>query len=304
MAPFTSNGYAGAVVPIPTLLPEIEIGELPSVELPVNTGIVFVVPPPVVTVVCAATPTASEARNVPMKVVRLHIVQQSFRRPTLLPPSSCSIPSLLQCDQHFDHTGSGIQLGHGLADYCAQHPAAIRSLHRVAGGGGCDEQIAHLDGTVFRAYLGWHNAHNSHGHFVWTLLCGLRSVKRSRLGRVDAGDGGGISFNGLEHLSWIVRIQDQHIARLIVRPVATNIDRLGIIAATGYAGVGNGLCTAAIGKDDAAVANIQGAVYLCRAIDFEGHARVCRADADVAVTLNVEGSRRSANIPNSKEVTC
>jgi hypothetical protein len=43
------------------LLPLIKIGELPTVELPVKTGTVPVVPPGVVTVVCAIAPIAITA---------------------------------------------------------------------------------------------------------------------------------------------------------------------------------------------------------------------------------------------------
>jgi len=53
--PLISNSPTGFVVPIPTFPPETEIGESPIVELPVKTGILLMVPPEVVTVVCAAT---------------------------------------------------------------------------------------------------------------------------------------------------------------------------------------------------------------------------------------------------------
>ena len=55
---YTQRSSVGTVVPIPTLLPETEIGELPTVALPVKTGTVLVVPPEVVTVVCAVAATA------------------------------------------------------------------------------------------------------------------------------------------------------------------------------------------------------------------------------------------------------
>jgi hypothetical protein len=42
-----SSLASGLVVPIPTLLPETEMGEFPTVEVPLKTGIVFVVPLPV-----------------------------------------------------------------------------------------------------------------------------------------------------------------------------------------------------------------------------------------------------------------
>jgi len=45
-SPLTVKGNVG-VVPIPTLPPETAIGELPTVEVPVKTGTVLVVPLPV-----------------------------------------------------------------------------------------------------------------------------------------------------------------------------------------------------------------------------------------------------------------
>jgi hypothetical protein len=58
IVPATSRLYAGLVVPMPTLPFKTEIGELPTAEVPVKTGTVLVVPPEVVTVVCAAAATA------------------------------------------------------------------------------------------------------------------------------------------------------------------------------------------------------------------------------------------------------
>ena len=51
------------VVPTPTLLPDTEIGELPTAEVPVKTGTVLVVPLPVT--VCAAAPTDANAKPIP-----------------------------------------------------------------------------------------------------------------------------------------------------------------------------------------------------------------------------------------------
>jgi len=51
------------VVPIPTLLPLTEMGELPTVEVPVKTGTVFVVPLPVT--VCAAAPAEANTKTKP-----------------------------------------------------------------------------------------------------------------------------------------------------------------------------------------------------------------------------------------------
>jgi len=74
----------GSVVPIPTLPFDTEIGELPTVALPVKTGTVLVVPPEVVTVVCAAAATAiivtpSQA-NTPFVIVQsLSIFHRSMR---------------------------------------------------------------------------------------------------------------------------------------------------------------------------------------------------------------------------------
>jgi hypothetical protein len=51
------------VVPIPTLPPETDIGELPTVDVPVKTGTVFVLPLPVT--VCAAAPADANAKTKP-----------------------------------------------------------------------------------------------------------------------------------------------------------------------------------------------------------------------------------------------
>jgi hypothetical protein len=69
----TPTTYA-TVVPVPTLPPETEIGELPTVEVPVKTGTVFVVPLPVT--VCAAALIAINARPNPIKLARVRIVQR------------------------------------------------------------------------------------------------------------------------------------------------------------------------------------------------------------------------------------
>jgi hypothetical protein len=79
-----SSGVPGFVVPTPTLPPETEIGELPTAEEPVKTGTVLVVPPEVVTVVCAVAATAiivnpSQA-NTPFVIVQfLSIFHRSMR---------------------------------------------------------------------------------------------------------------------------------------------------------------------------------------------------------------------------------
>ena len=93
MLPFadvsTSNAAFVLVAPIPTLLPETEIGELPIAEVPVKTGTVLVVPPEVVTVVCAAAATAiivnpSQA-NTPFVIVQtLSIFHHSMRAQDLV----------------------------------------------------------------------------------------------------------------------------------------------------------------------------------------------------------------------------
>ncbi|MGA9130164.1 MAG: hypothetical protein WB425_18680, partial [Terracidiphilus sp.] len=67
----TPTAYA-TVVPIPTLLPETEIGELPTVEVPVKTGTVFVVPLPVTD--CAAALIANDAMQIATAAILLCIV--------------------------------------------------------------------------------------------------------------------------------------------------------------------------------------------------------------------------------------
>ncbi|MGA7832727.1 MAG: hypothetical protein WCA21_17350 [Terracidiphilus sp.] len=67
-----SNGTAGDFVPIPTLLPETVIGELPTVEVPVKTGTVFVVPLPVT--VCAAALIANATMQIATAAILLCIV--------------------------------------------------------------------------------------------------------------------------------------------------------------------------------------------------------------------------------------
>jgi hypothetical protein len=71
-----SSRLVGYVVPIPTLLPDTEIGELPTAELPVKTGTVFVVPLPVT--VCAAAPTAKATRQNPNRIDFLSMIRSSF----------------------------------------------------------------------------------------------------------------------------------------------------------------------------------------------------------------------------------
>jgi hypothetical protein len=65
----------GLAVPIPTLPPEIEIGELVTVAVPLNTGTVpEEVVPEVVTVVCAAAPAAISANVSHARFTRFVIV--------------------------------------------------------------------------------------------------------------------------------------------------------------------------------------------------------------------------------------
>jgi hypothetical protein len=70
--PETSSFVSGIVVPIPTLPPETVIGELPTVEVPVKTGTVFVVPLPVT--VCAAALIAKAAMQIAAAAILLCIV--------------------------------------------------------------------------------------------------------------------------------------------------------------------------------------------------------------------------------------
>ena len=57
---------------------------------------------------------------------------------------------LLQRDQHFDHAGAGVERAKCLADHSAEHLAAVGALHGAAWRGRSHQQIADLDGTVFR----------------------------------------------------------------------------------------------------------------------------------------------------------
>jgi hypothetical protein len=60
--PTTCNEAPDVVVPIPTLLPDTEIGELPKIALPLYAGIVPTVPSLLfVTAVCAAALIAKAA---------------------------------------------------------------------------------------------------------------------------------------------------------------------------------------------------------------------------------------------------
>ncbi|MBT9332957.1 hypothetical protein [Paracidobacterium acidisoli] len=69
--PFSTSSVApGFVVPIPTLLPDTEMGELLTVEFPVKTGTVPEVPLPVI--VCA-TPVVQSIRLTPTPATVLHI---------------------------------------------------------------------------------------------------------------------------------------------------------------------------------------------------------------------------------------
>lgn len=72
----------GDVVPIPTLLPDTEIGELPTLEVPVKTGTVPEVPLPVT--VCPATQktgtTISAAeKTAPLARICISFIAFSFR---------------------------------------------------------------------------------------------------------------------------------------------------------------------------------------------------------------------------------
>jgi hypothetical protein len=76
--PFTSIVNSGFVVPIPTLPPETEIGELPTVEgvlVEVNTGTVPEVPEPVT---CAAALIANAAMQIATAAIFLCIVLIPF----------------------------------------------------------------------------------------------------------------------------------------------------------------------------------------------------------------------------------
>lgn len=66
VTPETVSGDAGAYVPIPTLPPETVTGELPTVEVPVKTGTVLVVPLPIT--VCAAAPADASAKLKPSHI--------------------------------------------------------------------------------------------------------------------------------------------------------------------------------------------------------------------------------------------
>jgi hypothetical protein len=61
---------------MPTLLPDRVMGELPSVELPVNTGTFPAVPEPVT--VCAVAPTANAAMQRVTSIILMRINSSLF----------------------------------------------------------------------------------------------------------------------------------------------------------------------------------------------------------------------------------
>ena len=69
----TDNCEFGVAVPMPTLLPETKIGELPIVEAPVKTETVLVVPLPVT--VCAVALAAINPRPNAIQLTCLRIMQ-------------------------------------------------------------------------------------------------------------------------------------------------------------------------------------------------------------------------------------
>jgi len=76
MAPFTSRVLPGFVVPSPTLPPDTEMGELPTVDVPVKTGTVPEDPEPVT--VCAAAPTANAAMQRVTSIILMRINSSLF----------------------------------------------------------------------------------------------------------------------------------------------------------------------------------------------------------------------------------
>jgi hypothetical protein len=76
---FTLSSAEGVAVPIPTLPPEIKIGEFVMVDAPLNTGTVPDDPLPVT--VCAIAPAVNTTIVTPIVIIRFCMTRISFAYP-------------------------------------------------------------------------------------------------------------------------------------------------------------------------------------------------------------------------------
>jgi len=184
-----SSSSCGVVVPIPTLLLRTEMGELPTADVPVNTGTVPEDPEPVT--VCATALTANAAMQIASPLFFMLITLLAFRNHN---PQLRFTRTLLKRNHRFDDTLPGIKIAKRLADHCSGQPAAVRSFHRISRDRRCDQEIAAPDGSILCAHLRRNNA--DHGHrqlrLAYFELCRLPSAHYAWLRRIDTSDSCGI----------------------------------------------------------------------------------------------------------------